>query len=119
MRTLHWEDFEGPLHSKLAAWDPLVSSQEPTNLIGRASGRSEASDFHLGVTHSEEQPLELNLQDVAPTPELEAWLSETTGSVQRNAFQRHVVLAAGKRQRSSTGPQDCSHSIKSSRTLLW
>ena len=39
MRILHWEDFEGPLHSKLAAWDPLVFTQEPTNLIGSAQTR--------------------------------------------------------------------------------
>ena len=61
----------------------------------------------------------LNLQDVAPTAEREAQWSETIGSVQRKACRRHGGFAAGQRQRSSTRPQNCSHSTKLSRTLLW
>ena len=38
-------------------------------------------------------------------------MSEAIGSVQRNAFQRHAVLAAGQRQRSSARLRDCSRSL--------
>ena len=38
---------------------------------------------------------------------MEVCWSETMGSVQRNAFLKHVALAAGQSQRACAWPRDC------------
>ena len=70
--------------------------------VPAALGCPEASDFLLGVFHLKdpyhEQLFGLNLQDAVSTAELDAWLSEIFGAVQRNALQMHLFLADGQRK---------------------